>query len=342
MWLEKFQKAYIVFHKIWAVIILPRSLTFLKLFVIIVDMKKLRVGVVGLGKLGSLHVRIYSGLNNAELAGVCDIDKNKARFIGHSSKRPWCTNYIELFKKQIDAVSIVTPTSIHYKIARFFLNNGVHVLIEKPITRTLKEARDLVKLARKKRLIIQVGHVERFNSAIQAIEKLSPKPRFIEVHRLGPFTPRVKDVGVVLDLMIHDIDIVLDLTNSKIKDIQAIGVKILTKHEDIANARISFKNGTVCDLTASRVTKDSLRKIRIFQKDCYLSLDYVKQDAIISRKIKNKIISKKINIKKEAPLKKELSSFVECVINKKRPRVSGIEAYNALEVAQKILKKLKA
>jgi predicted dehydrogenase len=305
-------------------------------------MKKLRVGVVGLGRLGSLHAQIYSGLKNVELVALCDVDKQKALFISSSLNKPWCASYIELLKKEIHAVSIVTPTSIHYKIARFFLNNGVHVLIEKPITKTLQEARTLIRIAKKKGLIMQVGHVERFNSAIQAIESLSPKPRFIEVHRLGPFTPRVKDVGVVLDLMIHDIDIILGLTRSKIQDIQAVGVKILTRHEDIANARIRFKNGTICDLTASRVTNDSMRKIRIFQKDCYISLDYGIQEALIYRKIKNKIISKKIDIKKEAPLTKELSAFIDCIINKKRPLVSGIEAYNALEVAHKILKKLRS
>lgn len=315
-------------------------MTFVEVFVIIVDMKKLRVGVIGLGRLGSLHARTYSRLKNVDLVLVCDIDKHKASIIGRSLKSPWCTNYAGLLKKQIDAVSIVTPTAAHYKIAKFFLNNGVHVLIEKPITKTLKQAGDIVKLARKKRLIIQVGHVERFNSAIQAIEKILSRPKFIEVHRLGPFTPRVKDVGVVLDLMIHDIDIILGLVKSKIQDIQAIGVKILTKHEDIANARIRFKNGAICDLTASRVTDDSLRKIRIFQKDCYISLDYGAQEVVISRKTKNKISSQKIDIKKEQPLQKEISSFVSCVLNKKRPLVSGREAYNALLVAHRIIKKL--
>lgn len=304
-------------------------------------MKKVRIAVVGLGRLGSLHAQIYSRLKDTELVSLCDSDKNRARLIGNTLKKPWCTDYTQLLKKDIDAVSIVTPTSLHYKIAKAFLKNGIHTLIEKPITKTLKEAQELITLSKKKHLIVQVGHVERFNSAIQAIEKLSKKPKFIEVHRLGPFTPRVKDVGVVLDLMIHDIDIVLGLIKSKIKDIQAIGMKILTKNEDIANARIRFKNGTVCDLTASRITNDSLRKIRIFQEDCYISLDYVAQEATISKKIKNKIVSKKIDIKKEGPLEKELSSFVDCVLNKKRPIVSGVEAYNALSVAHDILKKLK-
>jgi len=304
-------------------------------------MKKLRIGVVGLGRLGSLHAEIYSTLKDVELVAVCDIDKSKTEYLGHKLKTKCYTDYKELFKLGIDGVSIVTPTSLHYKIAKAFLNNNIDVLIEKPITKKLSEAEELIEIAKKKNLIIQVGHVERFNSAIEALEKFYSTPRFIEVHRLGPFTPRVKDVGVVLDLMIHDIDIILGLVKSKIKSIDAIGVKILTDHEDIANARIRFENGTICDLTASRVTNDSLRKIRIFQKDSYISIDYMNQEAVISKKVKNKIISRNIDIKKEQPLKKELASFVDSVRNRKKPVVSGVEAYNALLVAHKILKRLK-
>ncbi len=304
-------------------------------------MKKLRIAVVGLGKLGSLHASIYSKLKNARLLSVCDVDKSFASSTGEKLGVNWCTDYKTLGKHDLDAVSIVTPTYLHYKIARFFLQKGIHVFVEKPFTKTLREARELINIAKKNRVTIQVGHVERFNSAIQAVSKLVPKPKFIEVHRLGPFTPRVKDVGVVLDLMIHDIDIVLGLVKSKIKDIQAIGVKILTRHEDIANARIRFVNGAVCDLTASRVTSDSLRKIRIFQKDCYISLDYVKQEATVSRKTGKKIISNKIDIKKGASLEKELKAFVDCIIKKKKPIVTGVEAYNALNVAHKIIKKIR-
>jgi len=303
-------------------------------------MKKIRVGVAGLGRLGSIHAKIYSTLENTELAGICDIDENITRATAESLKTNWCADYKKLLDNKLDAVSIVTPTVLHYEIAKFFLQNKVHVLIEKPITKTLKEANDLIKIAQKNKLIIQVGHVERFNSAIQAIEKLSNKPRFIEVHRLGPFAPRVKDVGVVLDLMIHDIDIVLGLTKSKVKNIDALGMKILTNHEDIANARIRFKNGTVCDLTASRVTSDSMRKIRIFQDDCYISIDYMAQEALIYKKINNRIVSEKIDIQKEAPLQKELASFIDCVANNKRPLVSGKEAYEALKVALDIVKKI--
>lgn len=303
-------------------------------------MRKIRIGVIGLGRLGSIHAKIYSTLDNTELCGVCDIDENTAKNTAEALKADWSVDYKKLLDYKLDAVSIVTPTILHYEIARFFLKNKIHVLIEKPITKTLKEAEDLIKIAAKNRLIIQVGHVERFNSAIQAIEKLSNKPRFIEVHRLGPFAPRVKDVGVVLDLMIHDIDIVLGLTKSKVKNIDALGMKILTDHEDIANARIRFKNGTVCDLTASRVTSDSLRKIRIFQDDCYISIDYMAQEALIYKKINGQIISEKIDIKKEAPLTKELASFIACVANNKKPVVSGKEAYEALKVALAILKKI--
>ena len=303
-------------------------------------MKKIRVGVAGLGRLGSIHAKIYSTLENTELAGICDIDENITRTTAESLKTNWCIDYKKLLDNKLDAVSIVTPTILHYEIAKFFLQNKVHVLIEKPITKTLKEANDLIKIAQKNKLIIQVGHVERFNSAIQAIEKLSNKPRFIEVHRLGPFAPRVKDVGVVLDLMIHDIDIVLGLTKSKVKNIDALGMKILTNHEDIANARIRFKNGTVCDLTASRVTSDSMRKIRIFQDDCYISIDYMAQEALIYKKINDRIVSEKIDIQKEAPLQKELASFIDCVANNKKPVVSGKEAYEALKVALDIVKKI--
>jgi len=303
-------------------------------------MRKIRIGVVGLGRLGSIHAKIYSTLENVELAGICDSNENIARNTAETFKTNWSCDYKKLLDNNLDAVSIVTPTAFHYETAKFFPQNKIHVLIEKPITRTLKEAGDLIKIAAKNRLIIQVGHVERFNSAIQAIEKFSNKPRFIEVHRLGPFTPRVKDVGVVLDLMIHDIDIVMGLTKSKVKSIDSLGMKILTDYEDIANARIRFQNGTVCDLTASRITSDSMRKIRIFQDDCYISIDYMTQEALIYKKINGQIVSEKIDIQKEAPLQKELASFIDCVANNRKPVVSGKEAYEALKVALEILKKI--
>lgn len=303
-------------------------------------MKKVRVGVVGVGKLGAIHARLYKELPNVELAGVCDIDKAKAEVEAKKLSTTPYTDYRDLIGI-IDAASVVVPTKNHYKVAKDLLNAKVHLLIEKPITITLKEANALIALANKNKLILQVGHIERFNAAVEAVKNMSKAPKFIECHRLGPFTPRVADISVVLDLMIHDIDIVLGLVNSKIKRIEAVGLKVISNMEDIANARITFQNGTVADITASRLTPEVMRKIRIFVEDAYISLDYASQSALIHRKSKNGIAIQSIDIKKDNPLKKELASFIECVRRKSRPRVSGIEAKEALEVALKVIEKIR-
>jgi len=302
-------------------------------------MKKIRVAVIGTGKLGSIHARIYSQLKEAKLVGVCDLDEKRAREIAQDFNTDFYSDYRKLIPK-VDAVSISVPTILHYQIGREFLNHKIHCLIEKPLTANLKEAKKLLELARKKSCILQVGHIERFNPAIRAIAKLPGAPRFIECHRLGQFSPRVKDIGVVLDLMIHDIDIVLALVKSKIKSLDAIGVKVLTGHEDIANARIKFKNGVIANLTASRVSDEAMRKIRIFKKDAYISLDYSRQEAMVYRKNKNKIIAKSAPIKKEEPLKAELKSFIRCIREGKKPLVSGYDAYDALRLAFQILNKI--
>lgn len=304
-------------------------------------MKKIKVAVIGAGKLGAIHARIYSRLTDAELIGICDIDRKKAKEIAQNINTDFYPDYRQLIPK-VDAVSIAVPTILHYKIGREFLNHKIHCLIEKPITANLKEAERLLCLAQGKNCILQVGHIERFNPAIGAIAKLPGHPRFIECHRLGQFTPRVKDIGVVLDLMIHDIDIILALVKSEIKSIDAIGVKVLTNHEDIANARIKFHNGTIANLTASRVSDEAMRKIRIFKENAYVSLDYSQQEAIVYHKIKNKIIASSIAIKKEEPLKAELQSFIHCIQHGRKPRVSGHDAYVALELAFQILKKIKS
>jgi predicted dehydrogenase len=241
----------------------------------------------------------------------------------------------------VSAVSIAVPTSLHYNIAKEFLKNGIHVLIEKPITKTLSEADELIELARKKNLILQVGHVERFNSVIRAIERYLKEPRFIECQRLGPYYKRVKDIGVVLDLMIHDIDIVLGLVGSEVNKVEAVGASTITEYEDVANVRLTFENGVVADITASRVTKDTVRKIRIFQEESYISLDYLTQEAYLFRKTNNKIVREKIKVEKERPLKRELESFITCVRNGTRPIVSGVEGRRALQVALTILDEIK-
>ena len=236
--------------------------------------------------------------------------------------------------------SIVTPTNTHAEVGKAFLEQGVHILVEKPITKTLEDADELLKKARDKNLIIQVGHVERFNAGIRAIKSIINKPVFIECHRLSLFKKRSLDIGVVLDLMIHDIDIILDLVNSKVVKMDALGVKILTLHEDLANVRLQFENGTISNITASRVANKTMRKIRIFQEDAYISLDYEKQEAYIYRKAGSKITRKKIRIKKEESLLSELKAFVDCVKNNEKPLVSGEEAREALRMALEITKQI--
>jgi len=302
-------------------------------------MEKTRVGVVGVGHLGSIHAKVYSKLKNVKLVGVCDCNLERAIEVGKRFRTASYSDYEGLFGK-VDAASIVVPTSLHYNVAKEFLNQGIHVLIEKPITKTLSEADELIEIAKEKNLILQVGHIERFNSAVMAIEPYLKTPRFIECQRLGPFHKRVKDVGVVLDLMIHDIDIVLGLMKKDVVSIEAVGLSTISNYEDVANVRLTFEDGIIADITASRVTKDVVRKMRIFQEDSYLSLDYVTQDAMLFKKTDDKIAAHKIRIKKKEPLKKELKSFVECVRAGRRPIVSGVEGRRALAVALEIVKKI--
>ena len=295
--------------------------------------------MVGVGHLGSIHAKVYSRLDNVKLVGVCDCNLERAIEIGKKFRTGSYSDYEDLFGK-IDAASIVVPTSLHYNVAKEFLKQGIHVLIEKPITKTLSEADELIEIAREKGLILQVGHIERFNSAVLATEPHLKTPKFIECQRLGPFHKRVQDVGVVLDLMIHDIDIVLGLIKKDVVGIEAVGLSTISDYEDVANVRLTFEDGIIADITASRVTKDVVRKMRIFQEDSYLSIDYVNQDVTLFRKKGDRISTEKIRIKKKQPLKKELKSFIECVRTGKRPVVSGIEGRRALAVALEIVKKI--
>jgi predicted dehydrogenase len=217
-------------------------------------------------------------------------------------------------------------------------------LVEKPITQTLEEAEELVKIADQKGLIMQVGHIERFNPVVRAVEPLLKEPRFIECHRAGPYEEkkRVKDVGVVLDLMIHDIDIILSLINSEVKSIEAVGISTISPHEDIANVRFNFKNGAVADITASRVTKEAVRKIKISQENAYIMMDYLHREAYIFKKTGDKVVKEKIKIKRRDPLKQELKSFISSVQNNTKPLVSGLEGKRALAVALDVLQKIKS
>lgn len=319
-------------------------MTFVEWFAIIFAMRKIKVGVIGVGHLGVRHAQIYQEIQNCSLVGVCDINRTRLNEVSQSLNVAGFTDYKELLDK-VDAVSIAAPTISHYGIASDFLKNNIHALVEKPFTKNLKEAQILIKIAQKNKLILQVGHIERFNSGFCATQKLIHNPQFIECHRLSPFPNRSLDIGVVLDLMIHDIDIVLGLINNPIKKIEAVGVKVLTEFEDIANARISFKNGCVCNLTASRVSDEWMRKIRIFQENAYISLDYKNEEAFIYRKTPAGITKESLPIEKEQPLKKELAAFIDCIIQNQEPLVSGKVAFQAqalaLDIQEQIWKKLK-
>ncbi len=321
-------------------------------------MEKLKVAVIGAGHLGKEHARIYSEIPEVSLVGVVDTNKDTGEAVARRCKTRYYSSVKEVLNK-VDVASVVVPTKSHYEITRDLLNNGIHVLVEKPMTGTVSEAEDLIKLSRQSSTILQPGYIERFNPALEAIKKLDVSVKFIECHRLSPFTFRSADIGVVLDLMIHDIDIILYLSKSKVKKIDAVGVNVIADKEDIANARIQFENGCVANITASRVSFEPMRRIRLFSENSYISLDYQKQEALIYKKspkltlksidTKSKGVSnitdlknfsfgdmlkiERIKMDNQEPLRKELESFIDCVKNGKQPVVSGEEGIKAIKIA---------
>ncbi len=303
-------------------------------------MDKISVGIIGIGHLGERHLKVYQSLpQKVKLAWVCDINPRQGEKLAKDLGIPFYTDYHGLLAK-VDAVNICAPTSEHFSIGRTCLSAGLHTFIEKPIASTVEQAEELTRLAHAKRCTLQVGHVERFNAAFQAVKRLARNPLFIECHRLNRFPKRSLDIGVVMDLMIHDIDIVLGLIEEPVEDIHAVGINVLTGREDIANARLSFQNGCVCNLTASRVSDEIMRKIRIFIENTYISLDYVRQEAFVFRKSGSKILKHALPIEKEEPLKVELESFIDCIRNDERPLVSGEEGTAALKTALAIVEKI--
>ena len=304
-------------------------------------MKKLRIGVVGVGHIGSNHARIYSELPNAELVAILDIDPARADEIGGKYKAKAVASLNE-FAGMIDAASVATPTSAHFSIARDLLAQGKHLLIEKPITEKTSDARDLAQVAAEKRLVLQVGHVERFNPVLSALEQRLTHPRFIEAHRLSPYPNRSTEIGVVLDLMIHDLEIILHLVDSTLENIDAVGVPVLSRGEDIANARLRFASGCIANVTSSRISPERMRKIRVFQEDAYLSLDYQGQSGEIYRRVDGQITREPVAIEKEEPLRQQLASFVDCALTGGEPRVSGSHAAAALELAVEITRRIAA
>ncbi len=311
-------------------------------------MKKIKVGVVGVGYFGRFHAAKYAGMEGADLVGVVDVNSTRAGEIAREEGTRPFSRYSDLFDK-VQAVSIAVPTPLHYSIARDFLLQGIHALLEKPITGTLPESNELIRLAESRGLVLQVGHLERFNGALESLNGLVRKPFFIESQRMSPFPGRETDINVVLDLMVHDIDIVLALVNSEVKQITAVGTPVLTSHLDMANARILFENGCTANLTVSRVSAEKVRKTRIFQADGILSIDYVLQTATFSRKIIPKghgeparMIADKLPVKKVDLLEAEIGSFLESVRNGKNPRVSGRDGKRALEVALQIVHQIES
>jgi predicted dehydrogenase len=308
--------------------------------------EKIRVGVVGVGYFGQFHAEKYRKMEGVELVGVADVNPSRAKEIAQKNGTLPFVQPSDLFGK-VQAVSIAVPTPLHHRVARDFLLQDVDVLVEKPISATLEEADELIALAESRGLILQVGHLERFNGALLALKEIVRSPLFIECYRCAPFSNRGADVSVVLDVMVHDIDIIFCLVNSKVKQFHAVGLPILTRHLDIASARIEFENGCMANLTASRVSKEKTRRTRIFQPNGTLSIDYISQRVSFSEEVvqpgmqgASETVMKEIPVKKVDLLEVEIQSFLESVRGRKTARVSGGDGKRALAAALQIIQKI--
>ncbi len=299
------------------------------------------MGIVGVGYLGTQHARILSYLEEADLQAVADIDFQKALQIGNRHGVRYFENYEDMID-DIDAAVVATDTSAHFKVSENLLRHGKHVLVEKPITETVEQGERLLELAAKNDLILQVGHLERFNPAVEAIENMISDPRFIEVQRLGSFSARSLDIDVVLDLMIHDLDIILALIKDEVVAIKSSGIHVVSEKTDIANARLEFRSGCVATLTASRVHQGKVRKLRIFEPTSYYSIDYIDQEVKIFPLDGRQTDIKTLKIQKDEPLKRELKNFLECVDTGKMTKVSGAEGLRALKLAYDVIRESRA
>jgi predicted dehydrogenase len=302
----------------------------------------IRVGVVGAGAFGKNHLRVFNSLENVRITAVADMDAERAQTAAAEYGAEALTDYRALAGK-VDAAVVAAPTTLHAEIGLALLEAGIDVLIEKPIAATLAEAEQLTRTADRHGRVLQVGHLERFNPAVMALEELRVHPLFFEIHRLSLFTPRSLDVDVVLDLMIHDLEIVLALAGTMPEEIRAAGIRILSERVDIANVRIQFPGGCIANLTASRASTEQVRKLRVFAPSRYLSLDYSRKDLVeVTVGEGRQIGFRQIPVAKDEPLRLELADFVRCVRTRSRPRVSGVEATRALEVALRILDNIEA
>jgi predicted dehydrogenase len=329
-------------------------------------MKTLRTGVVGVGHMGINHARLYSEIPGSQFAAVYDSNSENA---ATAAERFGCraASSLEEFAEMVDAATICTPTVTHHRIGLELLEKGKHLLVEKPIAATPAEARELASVAAAKGCVLQVGHVERFNPVLYALESQLKNPRFLEVTRLSPFPNRSTDIGVVLDLMIHDIEIILHLVRSPVESMDAVGISVLSRGEDIANVRFRFANGCVANVTASRISQDRVRKIRVFQENAYLSLDYKNQSGYLLRLARDdekessgigkliglatdskivtdfsghRIVREPVEVEKGEPLRIELESFLQCAREGLKPRVTGLAAADALDLALEITRRI--
>ena len=323
-------------------------------------MKILNVGIIGTGHLGKIHTKLMKDVTRANLIGVYDLNYDVAKSVAEELEIEAFEN-LDDFLNSIDAVSIVATTSAHYEVIKKAFEKNVHVFVEKPITSTIAEAEEVVKLSQEKNLKLQVGHIERFNSALLSLEKYNLEPKFIQTDRLAQFNPRGTDVAVVLDLMIHDIDIILSLIKSKVKEVRASGVAVVSDSIDIANARIEFENGAIANVTASRISQKKMRKMRMFQKDSYISVDFNSGVSEVFRLVspvdmsmelflsfgeigvgenKKSVIYEQPEIKEVNALKHELQLFVDAVLDDIQPIVSGEDGLRALKIAEIIMEKI--
>lgn len=318
-------------------------------------MPRVKVGVIGVGHLGKYHLQRLLELPQAQMVGLFDQDKEKGKKVAKSvGVRAWPS--LSGLLKEAEAVVVAVPTSSHYEVVMEALSQGLAVLVEKPIAGRLDEAVEMVEMAQSKGKVLQVGHIERFNPAFTSLRGMEIKPRFIEAHRLSPFHPRGMDVAVVLDLMIHDLDLVLALVNSPLLSVEALGVAVVSEQEDITNARLSFENGCLANLTASRISAKSMRKLRIFQRDSYLSLDFIQKNIEVYRLLPSSegvngekifdlggkiLIRRMITHKGIDPLREELSSFLSAIAGHNPPLVSGQDGLRALRLALRVLEAIR-
>ena len=317
-------------------------------------MSKVKVGVIGVGRMGKYHVGILSELPEVELTTVVDIDSKSRKVIEENYGTPSFENYKDIYGK-VDAAVVAVPTGSHFPIAKDLLNAGIHVLLEKPCANNLDHARELFQIAEDKALILHVGHVERFNGAVQELHKIVDSPVFVECKRMGPFTDRIKDDGVVLDIMIHDIDIILNLIQSRVTKTFVLGASIFSTKDDLVNAQLEFENGCIANIIASRVSQNQIRTLSVTQKDSFVVLDYTDQEIYVHRqsssehklskdslRYKQESLVERIFVHKDNPLKLELKHFLDCVTNGSPRKVAIDNELYSLEVALNILSQFKS